>query len=95
MVFTDSLNTSGTIYQIINGMTVNTTGSDLMTVLLIFIMLILIGLILRMNVELIAILMLPLVLVLMAFDNMFMPIGALWLIFMGIILSKNLLMQRF
>lgn len=95
MAFIESLNTTGTIYQIVSGMTSTSTGSDYLTVLLIIFLLILIGIILRMNIELIAILMTPLILVLMAYDTQFMVLGIIFLIFLGIIVAKNILFQRF
>jgi uncharacterized ion transporter superfamily protein YfcC len=95
MVFADSLNSTGTIYQIISGMTSNTTGSDTLTVMLILILLILIGIILRMNIELIALIMTPLILVLMAYDTVYTPIGVIFLVFIGYILAKNIIASRY
>lgn len=95
MAFIDSINSSGVIYQVINGMTSNTTGSDYLTVLLIVIFIILAGFILRMPFELIAILMIPLLIVLMAFDSLFTTLGVIIFIFIGVVLAKNLLFSRF
>ena len=95
MALLDSMNSSGIIYQVISGMTSNTTGSDYLTILLILLFILIGGLILRMNFELIAILSIPLLLVLMAFDSMFTAVGVYILIIVGVVLAKNLLFSRY
>lgn len=96
MSLIDAMNTSGIIYNVFNGITVNTTGSDYLTMLLILLFILLGGLILRMPFELIALCCIPLILVMMAFDiAIFGAVGVFILIYLGVVFAKNLLFSKF
>lgn len=88
-------NTTGLIYQMIAGTTSNVTGADYLSILLIIFMLVLIGVIMHLNIELIMIFLTPLILVLMAYDKVYMALGMVFLIALGIIFARNMLFQRF
>ena len=81
-------NMSGPIYGIIAAASL-TTGSVFLTLLFIILLILIVFVILRLPIEFSAIFILPLLLVLMAYDAAFYPIGAVFLIYLAVILAKN------
>ena len=67
------------------------TGSIFLTILMILIVVIMIGLVLPLPLEWTSIIILPLLLVLMAYESMFYPAGAAFLLYLSFIMGKALL----
>lgn len=87
MVF---FNESGTFGQLISYINVNVTGSLFLTLLFIVIMLIMICALFRIPIEFSAIFILPLLIVITAYVGDFLAVGGVFLIFIGILIAKNL-----
>lgn len=90
MVF---INETGTIGVVILGLN-NITGSLFLTLFMILIILLVIAVALRIPIEAIAILYLPFLLTITAFVGDFLATLGVALIYLGIILGKNLLSPR-
>lgn len=88
------INQTGSIGLIVTALTTNTTGTDFLTYLLILFVLVVIGFMFRMSIDLIALLLTPLVLVLMAFNPEMIPIGIVILIMDGVLLARNIFFTR-
>lgn len=87
------LNEAGFIGQVILGLN-GITGSLFLTLLLILIILIVAALALRVPLEAISVIYLPLLITLVAYTSEFLAIFGVLLIYGGIILAKNLLGNR-
>lgn len=83
------INTSGTFWTIINQGN-NATGSLFITLLLIVFFVMVVCLLLRLPLEFSAIFVMPLLLVCMAYMADFYAIGGVFLIYLGVLLAKNL-----
>lgn len=83
------INASGTIGSILTYATSDVTGSLFLTLLGIVIGILFICVLFRIPMEFSAILVLPLLLGLMAYMQEFVPIGGVFLIYLGIIMGKN------
>ena len=88
------INQSGTLYAIMSGFTTDISGSWFLTCLLVVIAILLIALALHIPLEFTAVLVMPLLLVFMAFSGDFASIGGIFLIYLGILLAKNFLFGR-
>lgn len=86
-------NESQITYTVISGMN-NYTGSLFLTLLAIFIILLLIALILRIPMEFTGVILLPLTIVLWANDSAFLAIAGIWLIYLGMLIAKNIPIGR-
>lgn len=86
MVF---MNESGIVFTIMTAADA-LTGSPFMTLLMIFIILLLICLIMGIPLEFSAAFLMPFILVVWAYDSSFLAIGGVLLIYLGIVLAKNL-----
>jgi len=82
-------NETGTIGIILKAATMNITGSEFLTYLGIILLVITFFLIFRIPIEATAVLIMPLLLVLMAFSGNLLAIGGAFLIYLGILLAKN------
>lgn len=87
------MNETEPIGLIMKGLTVDVTGSWLMTLMLIFLFVILIAVVMRVSFELIIILLNPLILVMMSYNADFLVIGIIWLVMDAIIIAKNILIK--
>ena len=83
-----SINETGTVWVIINGLTENVTGSLFLTMLLFYIIIIGFTLAFNMDFEISALLLLPLTLVVMVVSGEFIGLGMLMLMFIGGIFAK-------
>jgi hypothetical protein len=70
-------------------MTTDITGSLFLTLLIILLVIVAVALALRIPVEFTAVLIVPVMLVLMAYTSEFLAIGGLLLIYLGILTAKN------
>lgn len=87
-------NETGLLGQVIDGMTVNVTGSIFLTLLGLVILLVLFAVIFRIPIEFTAIFLMPLFFVLMAYRSAdFYPIGGVFLIYLGILFAKNFIFK--
>lgn len=83
------INETGTIGIIYNAVTNSITGSEFLTLLGLIIIIILFFMLFRLPIEATAILVLPMLLTFMAFnDNLFAMVGAI-LIYLAILFAKN------
>lgn len=85
MVF---INESQTVYTILNSIS-QTTGSLFLTILMLVILIVVVFLVLGLSIEWSAIFVMPFLLVLMAVDAGFYPVGGVILIYLGFIMAKN------
>ena len=83
------MNTTGTFYLIFSALT-ERIGSPYLTMLTIFLILLLLCLIFRIPLEFTALFLLPLTIIMWAFDASWIALAGVWLIYLGIILAKNL-----
>jgi len=84
------INETGFIGQIVAYTTYNVTGSLFLTLLGMVMILILIAVMLRIPIEFTAIFIMPVLLVLMAYQSgTFTAIGGVFLIYIGILMAKN------
>lgn len=83
------INQSGTIYTILNAITYNVTGDIFTTFLLIMLCLLFLGLALRIPLEFTSLLILPLLLIIMAYSGQYIQIGGIIVIYLSIVLAKN------
>ena len=87
MVF---INETGFIGSVIAGFTTNITGNLLITFIAVFILLIGLFMMFRVPIESILVLVLPVVLVIMAYGTGgFLAVGGVIIIMLGVILAKN------
>lgn len=86
MVF---FNESGFVGTVIIGITNNVTGSIFLTLLLIVLLLLVAAALFRLSIEWTAIIIMPLLLVLMSYEGLFLPVGGVFLIYLAILLGKN------
>ena len=80
------LNTSGALGSILYYFSLNITGSEFLTQLFILFLFFIFGVGFRLPNELIAVFLLPIVLVLMAYASSFYSIGGIILIYIGILI---------
>jgi len=83
------INETGTIGIIYNAVTTNITGSDFITLLGLTIMILLFFMTFRIPIEVSAVLILPMLLIFMAFNNNIVAVGSIVLIYLGFLLAKN------
>ena len=83
-------NSTGIFGQVIEGLTVDITGSLFMSLLMLTILLVAILLAFRVPLEFQAVLIAPLLFTLMAYSQEFLAIGGVLAIFMGIIFARML-----
>lgn len=86
------MQTSGELLSVINGLS-NITGSLFLSLLMIAVLLMVILLAFGLPVELSAVVVLPLFLVLMAYDATFYRAGGALLIYLGFIIAKNWILR--
>ena len=86
VTFINSTGTIGIIYQAVN---TNITGSDFLTLLGLMFIIMLFFMSFRIPLEATAILILPLLIIFMAFNNDIFAVGGLVLIYLGILFAKN------
>ena len=94
MVNDGFIDTNGTIYTVLQGITTNVTGSWFLTLLFITMLVIALALAFRIPVEFTMLFMIPFFIVLMAFNGQFLAIGGVVLIYVGILLAKNFFFSR-
>jgi hypothetical protein len=83
------INDTGTIGVIYTAFTQNVTGSEVLTLIGIIIMLVLFFMMFRLPVEATIVLVLPIVLIFMAFSGNILPLGLAFLLYVGGLLAKN------
>lgn len=83
------INMTGSIGNIYSGITYNITGSEFLTLLFIIILIMLFFMMFRIPVELSSVLILPLLIVVMAYSGEFFAITGLILIYLALLLAKN------
>lgn len=83
------MNMTGSIGILFQYLTINITGSELISIISILLLLIVFALLFKMPVELIMIIILPLILVFMAFYSGFLIVGGLILIVLAILFALN------
>lgn len=88
------INYTGTVGIIIKEMVNNLTGSIFLALLTIMLFLFIICMVLRIDIELSMILMLPIIIVSMAYTKEFVTIGGVALIYAGILLAKYWIINR-
>ena len=88
------INTSGTVYSVIESLTYDVTGSLALTFVLLLFFFVLIAFIFRLNIELTALVLTPLVFILGLSDNTLYPILVIWLIFLGGLFAKNIFFMK-
>ncbi len=81
-------NDTGTLGVIITYLTINVTGSLFMTLLIIVISLMALTMLFKIPLEFSSIIILPLLLVLMAYSTEWLAFGSVTLLYLGIILAK-------
>lgn len=86
MVF---FNETGIMGTVIIGLTNNVTGSLFLTLLLIVILLLVVAALFRISIEWTAILVMPVLIVLMSYEGLFLPVGGVFVIYLAVILGKN------
>jgi len=82
-------NESDMIGQAIYFVTVNLTGSLFLTLLLMVIGVMAIFAVLRLSIEISAILIVPLLIAIMAYSGDFMAVGGAFLLYLGMLFGKN------
>jgi hypothetical protein len=82
-------NSTGTIGVIYTAFTQNVSGSELLTLVGIIILIVLFFLMFRIPVEATVVLVLPIVLIFMAFSGNILPLGLAFLLYVGGLLAKN------
>jgi len=87
------INEAGVFGQVYAGMN-NITGSVFLTLLLIVMLIMAIAFLFRIPVEFTAIFILPMLLTFLAFESEFLSVTGVILIYLGILLAKNLLISR-
>jgi len=88
------LNTTNLIGELIVQASYNITGSIFITLLLIFFLAVLILLIFRADINIIAIVCFPLLIVFSAYDNAFFMVSGIILLIMAVIFSLNFILNR-
>jgi predicted RND superfamily exporter protein len=83
------INETGTIGVIYNAVTNNITGSEFLTLLGLILIILLLFLTFRVPIEISAIIILPMLLIFMAFNNSIWAAGGLLLIYLGVLFFKN------
>jgi hypothetical protein len=83
------INETGTIGVIYNAVVTNITGSEFLTLLGVLLIMLLFLMAFHIPIEAGAILILPMLLIFMAFNNNILAIAGIALIYLGIILAKN------
>lgn len=83
------INETGTIGMLFKAATENTTGSAYLTGIIIVLSLIFMALAFRLPIELIAIFLIPLVIVMMAFQPSYYGLAAAVLIYLGLLFAKH------
>ena len=86
------INETGTIGIILEATRINITGSDFLTMLGLTIIIMTFFMLFRLPIEASAILVLPMLLVFMAFIPNIFALGGVILIYLGILLAKNYLL---
>lgn len=81
-------NETGLVWTILSSVT-ETTGSLFVTLLLIIFVILILCAVLRIPMELSAILIMPLLLVLMAYSGDFFAVGGVVLLYLGVLLARN------
>lgn len=82
------LNTSDVIGNVIIGISSEVTGSVFLTLLLLLVGLFLFAFAFRMPLEVVAIVLLPFLIYLMAYDTLFLSAGGVLLIYLGVLFAK-------
>ena len=82
-------NETSTAGAIISGLTTDVTGSLFLTMLLVYFVVIGFTMAFKMELEVSAILLVPLTLLLMGFSGEFLALGVLLLLYLGGIMAKN------
>jgi len=90
---TGFLNCTQIIGQVIQSATETTTGSLYLTFLFIILLLVVIGMIFRIEFEYITIVTLPLFLALMSYYQQFLALGSVIFIYLGILITKNFIIK--
>ena len=85
----DFLNSTGTAYAILEGLTNDVTGSLFMSLLMIVFLILAFSLAFRIPMEYTAIFILPILIVSMAYFQQFLAIGGVILIYLGVVMAKN------
>lgn len=83
-------NESDSVGIIIHGLTNNVTGSLFLTLLVIIIMLMVVAFMFRLPIETTSVLIIPLLIVVVAYSGEFLQVGGVFLIYMGILIARNL-----
>jgi hypothetical protein len=83
------LNETGIIGTILISATNNITGSLFLTLLLLVIIIMVIAALFRLSLEWTAILIMPLLIVLMSYEGLFLPVGGVFLLYLAVLLGKN------
>lgn len=91
---TNFINDSGTTSVIIKGLFDNVGGSWFATIMLIILFVILLAVIFRVPFELTAIVIMPLLLVCMVYVPDFLAVAGVFLIYLGVLVGKNILFNR-
>lgn len=81
-------NDTGTVGVLITYMTVNVTGSLFITLLIIVMALMSLTLLFRIPLEFSSVIILPLLLVLMAYSTEFLVYGSVTLLYLGVLMAK-------
>ena len=87
------INETGILGQAYAGMNA-ITGSVFLTLLSVVLVLMLVAMIFRMPIEFTAVFILPSLLTFLAFESEFLAVGGVILIYLGILLGKNLFFNR-
>lgn len=82
-------NESQTPWLVMEALTNNITGSLFLSLILIYVLVIGLSMLFRMEIEYTMLFLLPLTIVLMAFSGEFLAFGFVMLLYMGFILAKN------
>lgn len=83
------INMTGSLGTIYEGITYNITGSEFLTLFFIILLVMLFFMMFRIPIELSAVLILPLLIVVMAYSGEFFAITGLILIYLALLLAKN------
>lgn len=83
------INLTGSIGQVYTGINNNLTGSEFITLLLAIMLIMLFFLMFRIPLEASAVLVLPLIIICMAYTSNLFILGGVFLIYLGVLLAKN------
>lgn len=81
-------NTSGLIYQSIEGWNNNVTGSLFLTFFFLLVLFIVMAFIFHMSIDLIWLITLPMVILITAYNPIFFPVASIWIIYLGFIIFR-------